>query len=104
MDETLKKALIEMFSRVGLDFTWERIKAYEKSYPMWSKSVGIASRHDWYFSKSWTQAEEDEFTEWLKKLFYNDKVFKVYPAAARRKIVEREVQHFLLNWGWKHDV
>jgi len=95
-DETnrqdLQAAFIEMFSRVGLDYTYDEIRAYADADP------------DWYWSKTWTQADEDDFRKWLADKFYKSEHFRVYSAKARKKIVEKEVGYFMLMWGWKTDV
>ncbi len=89
MDKDVKTAIIEMFRRVGLDYTWDQIMEYADNDP------------EWYWSKTWTEADENDFKRWLEVLFYKSKAFKMYPAKARKNIVKKEVGYFLLMWSWR---
>ena len=87
-DKLMQTALIEMFKRVGLDFSWGQILSYADKNP------------DWFLSRAWTQGREDDFATWLENHFYKSKYFKIYAPAARRRMVKKEVGYFLLTWGW----
>ena len=76
-DDEIKGALIEMFKRVGFDYTWEQILAHAKADP------------NWYQTTTWTEAEDQDFAAWL----YDH--FKSYHR------VEQLVGEFRLMWGWK---
>ena len=88
-EDIIQTALIEMFKRVGLDYTWDQIVAYGEADP------------EWYWSKTWTLAEGNDFEKWLENEFYNGKHFKGYSKKARMKIVKKEVGYFMLMWSWK---
>ena len=83
--ETLaKQSLVEMGRRVGLGWeTFDDVKRYEQA---WGEQ--------WYMSQSWTQADEDQFRDWMiaklkRKTHWGE------------RMIEREVASFILNWGWR---
>lgn len=86
VDKVIQAALIEMFKRVGLDFTWEQILDYAKD-------------PEWFWSRAWTLKEQLDFEGWLSDLFY--KHLKSFPAKSRKRMVQREVGYFMLMWSWK---
>ena len=73
--------LIEMFSRVGLDFDMEAILEYAKT-------------DDWYWGESWSQSVEDSFRDWMDELLKKKTRWN-------KKTREKEIAFFLLMWGWK---
>jgi hypothetical protein len=76
-----EKCMVEMFKRVGLDYSMDEIIEYGKK------------DQDWYWLKTWTTEEEDSFRDWmdieLKKKRWN------------KKMRDSEVSWFLLMYGWK---
>ena len=88
VEKIIQVALIEMFKRVGLDYTFDQILEYGKD-------------PEWYWSRTWTLEQEVDFEAWLYDLFYKSKQFKKYPVKARKRIVKKEVGYFVLMWGWK---
>jgi len=87
MDEKdfIKNALIEMFKRVDLDFTFDEILEYGKN------------DLEWYRSKIWTKEQEKDFKNWMKIEMKKSKQFKYMTD----KKIDYEVAMFNLNWGWK---
>ena len=81
-EDITKDALVEMFKRVGLDFTYERIMEFAE---------GDA---EWYYRMSWTKAEEDDFEQWM---YYELNERTDWGS----KKMEREIGMFMLMWGWK---
>jgi hypothetical protein len=77
-DDSCEACLKEMFKRVG------------ETYP----NKKLTDQKDWYMKRSWTEAEEDDFRDWMKK--YLKKKHK-WTATTIRK----EIGMFLLMWGWK---
>ena len=80
-DKICEECLIEMFKRVGLDYSFEEILEYAKQ------------DKDWYWLKAWTKEEEDKFTAWM-----DDKLKKMKWNKQTRAM---EIGWFLLMWGWK---
>jgi len=59
---------------------------------------------NWFWSYSWTQAQENEFKEWLKDQIKQDRKVKglFKPFSVRNKAVtEKTVDFFVSNYGWK---
>jgi hypothetical protein len=76
-DVFLVKALTKMFEMVG-----------ERYSPEFTKKQG------WYVSRSWNQAQEDEFTKWLcEEIKVNLKVTDI--------AAQKEACFFVSNYGWK---
>lgn len=72
----ITKLLKEMFKRVGLEYSEEYCK-----------------KEDWYLTKSWTEAEQNEFKRWGEGVLKVDLKMTYYGAA-------REMGWFLLSYGW----
>ena len=78
------KLLAEMFRRVGKDY--ERDKDWAASTP------------DWYTTHKWAFDEEEDFRQWALKT-----VRRHRPSWGKR-MIDREVAFFLLQWGWSIDL
>lgn len=76
-EKEVHKYLKEMFKRVG------------EEYPN-----PFTEQDDWYTKKSWTEEEQDNFRDWLKKEMKKDN------KRWSEKIIKSEVAFFLLMWGW----
>jgi hypothetical protein len=81
IEEICKNLLIEMFKRVGLDYTYEQILEYAK-------------KDEWYSTKTWTKEQENDFTSWAYT--YTKK-----NSSWHKRTVERELSFFMLMWGWR---
>ena len=80
-NEVVDACLIEMFRRVGLDYTKQEILEY-------------AEQDNWYWLKTWTQEEEAAFNKWMYKFLAKN---TRYYAQTRRGMVAM----FMLQYGWK---
>ena len=80
-NELFEACLLEMFRRVGLDYTIEEVLEYAK-------------QDEWYTLKTWTQEEDEDFQGWMYKFLGK----KTRWTAKQRK---REVGMFMLCYGWK---
>lgn len=79
-----KQFLVEMGRRVGLDWkTFDHVKEYEQT-----------CGKEWFWSQSWTQEEEDEFRDWMTGELKRK-------SNLGEKTIKREVNAFILNWGWR---
>lgn len=72
----LNEILTEMFRRVGLVF-----------------NIEYCRKEGWYLTKSWTQAEQDDFKRWGEKVLRSKLKITRYAA-------ETEMGWFLLSHGW----
>jgi hypothetical protein len=76
-EKSFEDCMKEMFKRVGLKF-----------------SVEFCQGKDWYMSKSWTTAQQNEFRKWMEKLLK-----KRHGWGAHQ--LNKEVGMFILCYGWK---
>ena len=74
--QTTEDCLTEMFHRIG------------RIYP-----TRLTKRDDWYMWGTWTEDEENDFRDWMRKLL--KKRYR-WP----KKKLDWEVDMFLLLWGW----
>jgi hypothetical protein len=82
--EDITKALfVEMFKRVGLDYTYEEIAEYAKPDFWWTK-------------KTWTMEQEKEFSSWAYTFIKKNSQWT-------KSTVKREISYFLLMWGWSYE-
>jgi len=72
--------LIEMFKRVGLDYTMKEIEEFGK-------------QKEWFKLKSWTMEEEDDFKAWAIKLLMKKK-------SVNKTYARKTMGFFLLDKGW----
>jgi len=79
--EVMEACLIEMFKRVGLDYSIEAIIEY-------------ALQQDWYLMKTWTQEEDKAFGRWMYKFLGENTRNSV---RLRRDMVA----FFMMQYGWK---
>lgn len=58
---------------------------------------------DWYCLYTWSEAQENEFREWLDAELRTNKILrKIAPIAARNKAYRKaEIEWWLLMYGWK---
>jgi hypothetical protein len=77
-DNACDVCLKEMFKRVG------------ETYP----NGKLTGDPNWFQRRTWTQAEEDDFRDWLKK--YLKKKYRW-----TNHTIKKEIGMFLLMWGWK---
>lgn len=82
-EEITKNCLIEMFMRVGLDYSFEQILEYS-----------MIHGDRWFRSRTWTSQEDAEFRQWTDTHLRT----KTKWGACRRK---NEIGMFMLMWGWK---
>jgi hypothetical protein len=82
-DKVCEDCLIEMFKRVGVEVeTYEDVKLFAHDHG-----------NEWYYARSWTQAESDSFFEWMDALLKTKGMNK-----HDRK---NDIAWFDLMWGWK---
>jgi predicted CopG family antitoxin len=59
---------------------------------------------NWYHKFQWTKAQEKKFVDWLNKYLWEDKnarkEFMAYPKKSKGEI-EKVVNEFICNYGWK---
>lgn len=75
------KAVVEMFSRVGIDTTAEEARKY-------AEEKGA----QWYKTRTWTTEEENDFRKWL--------VAEIKKNGVSNKKADAEASFFLLMYGW----
>jgi hypothetical protein len=76
-DKFVKKALNEMFVRVGAEYDEEFVK-----------------EDGWYSKKTWTKDQREDFKNWFIKETKKELKFN-------KTMAEKEFAWFDLNWGWK---
>lgn len=77
-----KQALIEMFSRVGVNVkSFKGVKAYEKKHG-----------EKWFNTKNWTREQKDDFRDWL--------IERLRKVGMTKKRATREAGMFVLMYGW----
>ena len=80
-NDAMEACLTEMFKRVGLDYSMKEIIEY-------------AEQKDWYWLKTWTEAEQDAFSKWMYKFLGDNTTNKAY---LRRQMVD----YYMLQYGWR---
>ena len=80
-DKTCELCLKEMFKRVGMKYPDKK----------------FTDQPNWYWLKTWTPKEEDDFKKWM------DKLLKKRHKNWDKKSREREIAMFNLMWGWKNE-
>jgi len=75
-EKQLEEIMSEMFSRVGGEYSKEKIK-----------------EETWYLEYSWTEEEQMSFHDWLSD--YLKKKFKL-----RRPFCDKHAWSFIFNYGW----
>lgn len=78
-EKTFEDCVIEMFKRVG------------ETYP----NDELTSKAEWYKEHTWTETEENDFRDWMKKLLK-----KRYKWSDKK--LEKEIGMFLLDIGWSY--
>jgi len=78
-EQTNTDCLREMFRRVGETYPNEELTAHD----------------EWYTQHTWTDAEQDAFADWMRKLL--KKRYRHW----RKRTIDHEVGMFVLMWGWK---
>ena len=76
--KTFDICLAEMLRRVGRTMDPEFFK-----------------KDQWYYESSWTQGEEDDFKEWMKKVLKSRHRW-------RKVLIEKEIAMFLLSYSWRY--
>jgi len=87
MNKYLKKILETMCQEVGADFEKMNFK-----------------QQDWFWEYSWTEGQEESFKSWLIDYLKENKEARyslMNIPSSDKKILERFVNQFLLNYGWK---
>lgn len=78
-DKIYTKCLKKMFKIVG------------EKYP----NLELTQQKNWFQMRSWTTEQENKFIKWMRR--YLKRKCKDWTD----KLIENEIQWFLLNWGWK---
>lgn len=78
-EKTMNDCITEMFKRVGEKYPNEELTKQDK----------------WFQKRSWTEAEEDDFRDWMTKLLKKRHKWT-------NKKIQLEVGMFLLDYGWKY--
>jgi len=78
--------LTEMCKRVGTDFNKINFK-----------------KERWFMEYSWTQEQEDDFTNWFSEYLYKNKEarqeFLSYPIKDKKRCIQA-AKEFVFNYGW----
>jgi len=83
-DKLFDGAILEMGSRVGLDWeSFDDVLAYQENN-------GVT----WYTTKTWTEAEQNDFKQWLTEYLGKHTRWS-------KKKIHWEVGTFILCYGWK---
>ena len=82
VDEALVHLLREMFRRVGED------------YDEWKDTV-CKDNPEWYTARTWTEAEESDFSAWAVQYLRDNLRWT-------KSLAEREMQWFCLMWSWSY--
>lgn len=65
---------------------------------------GIEKEYNWFWKHSWTQAQEDEFVEWLTNYLLNSSearnLLMRWPPKNKKKC-QAVAKEFVWNYGWK---
>ena len=77
--KTCDDCMKEMFRRVG------------EEYP----NLKLTNQARWFSLRTWTEKEEKDFTEWMRKLL------KKRYRQIDKVTIDREVSMFILSYGWK---
>jgi len=85
IEQITNECLVEMFRRVGLEYSIEQINEY-------AKDTGA----EWFQSKTWSTEEEDAFRDWMDAHLRT----KTRWTARQRS---REIGMFLFMCGWKSE-
>ena len=86
-EELLKIIMTEMCNRVNADYNTLDFKDNDNPY---------------FMKYSWTEKEQDNFKDWMIKLFKENKnYYKLFVAFPRITKIEKAVNFFVDNHGWK---
>ena len=70
---------------------------FEKLY-----ESGFFRTPEWYYKHSWTEKDEKEFSKWLKSYLKENKDARIsLMTISKVSLVDKFVDLFLLNYGWK---
>ena len=83
LEDTYKLATVEMFRRVGLEFSYDECLE-------WSKDQG----KNWYWCKSWSESEEKDFMNWMVRLIKKRH-------SHLKHVAKNQVDYFVMYQGWK---
>lgn len=79
--EATEHCLREMFSRVG------------ERYP----NPKLTKYRNWFELRTWTEEEENDFRTWMK-------TYLKKKCRWNNRTIQREIEMFLLMWGWKTEL
>lgn len=83
----IERVLKEMFKRVGQTYSKKKV-----------------SKEGWYMKHSWTEKEQDKFSDWLVEYLYKCSEARreiMNIPIKNKKYIRRTVNMFILGCGWK---